>query len=142
MQPGFVSPTELDRARSELDTAKPSLKQAQTLRDLPALRAPADAVIIRRDRKAGQCLINGQALFYLSCGAPLRVSVKVDEEDTARMCVGQKMILRTDAFLGRMLDAKVLQITPKGTRLGAATLCGFAWPRRKRSKSARQRTPT
>jgi len=114
VQRGFVSPTELDRTRSELDAANASLKRAQTQRDFTALRAPADGVIIRRDGEVGQYLAAGQALFYLSCCAPLRVSVEVDEEDIARVRVGQKVILRTDALPGRTLDGEVLQITPKG----------------------------
>ena len=114
VQRGFVSPTELDRTRSELDAANASLRRAQTQRDFTALRAPADGVIIRRDGEVGQYLAAGQALFYLSCCAPLRVSVEVDEEDIARVRVGQKVILRTDALPGRTLDGEVLQITPKG----------------------------
>ncbi len=111
---GFVSPTELDRTRSELDAANASLMRAQTQRDFTALRAPADGVIIRRDGEVGQYFAAGQALFYLSCCAPLRVSVEVDEEDIVRVHIGQKVILRTDALAGRTLDGEVSQITPKG----------------------------
>jgi RND family efflux transporter MFP subunit len=111
---GFVSPTELDRTRSELDAANASLKRAQTQRDFTALRAPADGVIIRRDGEVGQYLAAGQTLFFLSCCAPLRVSVEVDEEDIVRVHIGQMVILRTDALPGQTLDGDVLQITPKG----------------------------
>lgn len=114
VQRGFVSPTELDRTRSELDAANASLKRAQTQRDFTALRAPADGEIIRRDGEIGQYFAAGQALFYLSCCAPLRVSVEVDEEDIVRVHMGQKVILRTDALPGRILDGNVSQITPKG----------------------------
>jgi len=111
---GFVSPTELDRTRSELDAANASLKRAQTQRDFTLLRAPADGVILRRDGEVGQYLAAGQTLLYLSCCAPLRVSVEVDEEDIVRVQIGQKVILRTDALPGQTLDGEVSQITPKG----------------------------
>jgi len=114
VQRGFVSSTELDRTRSDLDAADASLRRARTLRDFTALRAPADGVIIRRDGEIGQYLAAGQGLFYLSCCAPLRASVEVDEEDIVRVHVGQKVVLRTDALPGRTLDGEVSQVTPKG----------------------------
>jgi RND family efflux transporter MFP subunit len=111
---GFVSPTELDRTRSEMDAADASLRRASTQRGYAALTAPADGEIIRRDGEIGQYFAAGQALFTLSCCAPLRASVEVDEEDIERIHVGQKVVLRTDALPSRTLDGTVAQITPKG----------------------------
>ena len=111
---GFVSSGELDRTRSEMDAADAALRRAGSQRAFAALVAPADGVIIRRDGEVGQYLPAGQALFTLSCCAPLRVSVEVDEEDILRVHVGQKAVLRTDALPGRTLDGAVSQITPKG----------------------------
>jgi RND family efflux transporter MFP subunit len=111
---GFVSPTELDRTRSEMDAADAALKRARTQHDFTALTAPADGMIIRRDGEIGQYFPAGQALFTMACCAPLRVSVEVDEEDILRVRVGQKAVLRTDALAGRTLDGEVSQITPKG----------------------------
>ena len=111
---GFVSPTELDRTRTEMDAADATVRRARTQRDFAALRAPADGVIIRRDGEIGQYLAAGQALFTLSCCAPLRVSVDVDEEDILRVHVGQKVVLHADALPGRVLDGSVAQVTPKG----------------------------
>jgi RND family efflux transporter MFP subunit len=111
---GFVSPTELDRTRSEMDAADATLRRARSQREFTALRAPADGMIIRRDGEIGQYLAAGQALFTMSCCAPLRVSVDVDEEDIVRVHVGQKVVLRADALPGRVLDGTVAQVTPKG----------------------------
>jgi RND family efflux transporter MFP subunit len=111
---GFISPGELDRTRSEMDAANAALQRAGTLRAFTALTAPADGVIIRRDGEVGQYFPAGQALFTLSCCAPLRASVEVDEEDILRVHVGQKAVLRTDALPGKALDGVVSQITPKG----------------------------
>jgi multidrug efflux pump subunit AcrA (membrane-fusion protein) len=79
-----------------------------------ALTTPSDGLIIRRDGEIGQFIPAGQAVFYLSCCAPLRVSAEVDEEDIARVQVGQKVVLRADALPGVILDGKVSEITPKG----------------------------
>ena len=111
---GFVSPGELDRTRSERDAADASLRRAHTQREFTALTAPADGLIIRRDGEIGQYFPAGQALFTMSCCAPLRVSVEVDEEDILRVRVGQKVLLRTDALPGSVLEGVVAQVTPKG----------------------------
>jgi RND family efflux transporter MFP subunit len=111
---GFVAKAELDRTRADLDAANASVRRARTQRDYMALTAPADGLIIRRDGEIGQFIPVGQAVFYLSCCAPLRVTAEVDEEDIARVHAGQKVVLRADALPGQVLDGSVAEITPKG----------------------------
>jgi multidrug efflux pump subunit AcrA (membrane-fusion protein) len=42
------------------------------------------------------------------------VTAEVDEEDIARVHVGQKVVLHADALPGEVLDGKVAEVTPKG----------------------------
>jgi RND family efflux transporter MFP subunit len=111
---GFMSKAELDRTRADLDAALAAVKRARSQRDYMALTAPADGLIIRRDGERGQFIPAGQAVFFLSCCAPLRVTAEVDEEDIARVHVGQKVVLRADALPGDVLDGQVAEVTPKG----------------------------
>ncbi len=111
---GFMAKAELDRTRADLDAAVAAVKRARSQRDYMALTTPADGLIIRRDGEMGQFIPAGQAVFYLSCCAPLRVTAEVDEEDIARVHVGQKVVMRADALPGEVLDGKVGEITPKG----------------------------
>jgi len=111
---GFISQGELDRARSDREAADAALSRARTLRDYTSLVAPADGVIIRRDGEIGQYFPAGQALLTMSCCAPLRVAVEVDEEDILRVRVGQRALMRLDALPGVTLEGTVAQITPKG----------------------------
>ena len=111
---GFMSKAELDRTRADLDAAQAAVKRARSQRDYMALTAPADGLIIRRDGERGQFIPAGQAVFFLSCCAPLRVTAEVDEEDIARVHVGQKVVLHADALPGEVLDGKVAEVTPKG----------------------------
>jgi RND family efflux transporter MFP subunit len=110
----FVSPGDLDRARSDLDAADASLRRAQAQRGFTELAAPADGVVLRRDGEVGQYFSAGQALFTISCCAPLRVGAEVDEEDIARVHVGQKVVLRTDALPDEVFEGAVSAVTPKG----------------------------
>ena len=111
---GFMAKAETDRTRADLDAAQAGVKRARAQRDYMSLVAPADGLIIRRDGEIGQYIPAGQAVFVLSCCAPLRVTAEVDEEDIARVRVGQKVVLRADALPGRLLDGTVSEITPKG----------------------------
>ncbi|MGZ8260411.1 MAG: efflux RND transporter periplasmic adaptor subunit, partial [Caldimonas sp.] len=110
----FVSAAELDRTRTELQAAQAAAKRAQAQRDYNQLVAPADGIVLRRDGEPGQFVAAGQAVLTLACCAPLRVSAEVDEEDIARVVVGQKAMLRTDALPGRLFEGEVAEITPKG----------------------------
>jgi RND family efflux transporter MFP subunit len=111
---GFVSPTELDRTRTERDAAEASLRRASAQRGFMHLVSPADGTIIRRDGEVGQYVPAGQAVFTLACCAPLRVTADVDEEDITRVHAGQKVVLRADALPGRVLEGHVSAVTPKG----------------------------
>lgn len=111
---GFMAKAELDRTRTDLDAALAAVKRARTQRDYMALTSPADGLIIRRDGERGQFIPAGQAVFFLSCCAPLRVTAEVDEEDISRVRVGQKVVLRADALPGEVLDGSVAEVTPKG----------------------------
>ncbi|HYE37521.1 efflux RND transporter periplasmic adaptor subunit [Methylocaldum sp.] len=109
-----LAKVELDRARSDLEAAEAALKRASAQRDFMILTAPADGLIIRRDGEVGQFIPVGQAVFYLSCCAPLRVTAEVDEEDIPRVQVGQKALLHADALPNQVFDGEVQEITPKG----------------------------
>ncbi|BBL72210.1 efflux RND transporter periplasmic adaptor subunit [Methylogaea oryzae] len=113
-QRGFQAKLELDRIRADREAAEAALKRAEAQRGFLALTAPADGLIIRRDGEIGQFIPTGQAVFHLSCCAPLRVTAEVDEEDIPRVRVGQKALLRADALPGRVLDGEVAEVTPKG----------------------------
>lgn len=114
VQKGFVSKAESDRTRTELEAADAAVRRARSQKDFMALTAPEDGLIIKRDGERGQFIPAGQAVFFLSCCAPLRVSAEVDEEDIGRVHAGQKVVLRADALPGVILDGKVKEITPKG----------------------------
>jgi len=110
----FLSAAELDRTRMELDAAQAALLRARAQSDYNRLVAPADGTVLRRDGEVGQFVPAGQTVFALACCAPLRVAAEVDEEDIARVVVGQKVVLRSDALSKKVFDGAVAEITPKG----------------------------
>jgi RND family efflux transporter MFP subunit len=78
------------------------------------IRSPIEGVVLRRDGEIGEIAEVGQILFRVGVLKPLEVVAEVNEEDIPRVAVGQKALLRTDAFPDRQLDATVTEITPMG----------------------------
>lgn len=78
------------------------------------LLAPMDGTVLREDGEVGDMVEPGTILYRIGLARPLWVVAEVNEEDLPRIKVGQKALLRTDAFAGRMLTGTVKQITPAG----------------------------
>lgn len=76
--------------------------------------SPMDGVVLRRDGEVGEIAEAGQVLFRVGVPKPLRIVAEVNEEDIPRVAVGQKTLLRTDAFPNRPLNGSVSEITPMG----------------------------
>jgi membrane fusion protein, multidrug efflux system len=103
-----------ERAKADWEKAKASRERAAVEAGYLDLIAPADGMIIRRDGEIGQMIGANQSVFWMSCCAPLRISAEVDEEDIARIRSGQQVLIRSDAFAGKVFEGRVKAITPKG----------------------------
>lgn len=103
-----------DQAKSEWEAAVAATKEAQAKLDYLKLISPEDGLIIKRDGEVGQLIPAGGAVFWLSCCAPLRISGEIDEEDINQVKIGQEVLIRADAFVGKVFHGKVKSITPKG----------------------------
>ena len=75
------------------------------------ITAPIDGVVLRRDGEVGEVADSGQILFRIGVLKPLQVVAEVNEEDIPRVVVGQTVLLRTDAFMGRRLVGTVREVT-------------------------------
>jgi len=111
---GAISKQAMDQAHATLDTARGALDKAKAEQDYTKLFAAEDGRIIRRDGEVGEFISTGQAVFWMECCAPLRVTVEVDEEDIPLVKVGQDVLIHADAFPEAVYDGIVQSITPKG----------------------------
>lgn len=113
-QKNFISKDEVDRIKSDWLATKAAMEAAEIQASYLTLIAPADGYIIQRDGEIGQLIPVNQPVFWLSCCAPLRISTEVDEEDIAQVQPGQQVLIRADAFPGKIFHGTVQSITPKG----------------------------
>ena len=111
---GVASRGAYDRASADWEKAKALRERAEAEAHYLDLVAPAAGTIIRRDGEIGQIIAADKPLLWMLCCAPLRVSAEVDEEDIAQVRPGQEVLIRADAFPGKIFRGTVQSITPKG----------------------------
>ncbi|MGO4387706.1 efflux RND transporter periplasmic adaptor subunit [Microvirga sp. 2YAF29] len=104
----------LDRARSELNQVEALIAGQQSRLESYVLRAPMSGVVLRQDGEVGEVAEPGTVLFWVGEPKPLQIEADVNEEDIPRVTVGQRAVLKADAFPGQILEARVESITPKG----------------------------
>jgi membrane fusion protein (multidrug efflux system) len=109
-----ISEQEVDRARSELGQLEALVAGRQARLATYVLRAPSAGQVLRQDGEIGEVANLGTVLFWVGEPRPLIVTADVNEEDIPRVEVGQRALLRSDAFPDRQLEATVDSITPKG----------------------------
>ena len=103
-----------ERALRDLQSLQ-ALITAQTERlENYKLVAPMDGVVLREDGEVGEIVDSLNVLYRIGLPRPLQVVSEVNEEDIPRVRIGQKALLRTDAFLNQPLEAAVSDITPAG----------------------------
>lgn len=103
----------LERAERDARAARATAEAARQRLEDYVVRAPTGGLVLRRDAEVGEVVDTPASLFWIGEPRPLRVTAEVDEEDIARIAIGQR-VLHADAFPGRVLGATVAQITPKG----------------------------
>jgi len=111
---GVIARDVFDRSRADWLAAQAASAKAAAELDYARLVAPADGIVIHRDGEIGQLIPANQAVFWISVESPPRISAEVDEEDIARVKIGQEVLIRADAFPGRVFRGAVDSITPKG----------------------------
>jgi membrane fusion protein (multidrug efflux system) len=104
----------LDRARSELSQIEALLAAQKARLETYILRAPSPGIVLREDGEVGEVAELGTVLFWIGEPRPLLVVAEVNEEDIPRVEVGQRTLLKSDAFPGQNPEAVVDRITPKG----------------------------
>jgi len=90
--------------------------------------SPMDGVVLRRDGEIGEIAEAGQILYRVGVPKPLRITAEVNEEDIPRVALGQKVLLRTDAFPDHPLEGTVGEITPMGDSVAKTYRIRIALP--------------
>lgn len=111
---GVATPQAHQKAESDLARIRAQIAaQAQRL-EYYKVMAPMDGTVLKEDGEVGDMVEPGTVLYRIGLEKPLWVVAEVNEEDIPRVHVGQRALLRTDAFANQVLVGVVRQITPAG----------------------------
>lgn len=114
LERGVATSQAYQKAESDLARIRAQIAaQAQRL-EYYKLVAPMDGTVLKEDGEVGDMVEPGTILYRIGLKKPLWVVADVNEEDIPRVKVGQRALLRTDAFAGQVLPGTVKQITPAG----------------------------
>lgn len=111
---GVATSQSYQKAESDLARIRAQIA-AQTQRlEYYKVMAPMDGTVLKEDGEVGDMVEPGTVLYRIGLEKPLWVVAEVNEEDIPRVHVGQRALLRTDAFANQVLPGVVKQITPAG----------------------------
>jgi RND family efflux transporter MFP subunit len=111
---GAAAQAEYEQRWTQFEQSKSRIASQKVRIDGLVLRAPLDGMVLRRDGEVGEIVGPTDVLFWVGPPAPMQVVAEVNEEEIYRIAIGQKALLRSEAFPAQALRATVSQITPKG----------------------------
>lgn len=103
---------ESELARTRLEQASAALDAAQARRELLALRAPADAIVLTRAAEPGDTAQVGRTVLELAQDGETRIITTVDEKNLRFLVPGLKASAVADAYPDRRFDAVVTYVAP------------------------------
>lgn len=111
---GVINQRQFDDTDRDLQESEARVASiAREMEDLKII-SPVEGVVIRRDVELGETVQAGEDIFWVGKLIPLRLTAEVDEEDIGELEIGQKAVIKADAFPGKVFEGTVSEITPKG----------------------------
>lgn len=114
---GAVSNQQLDAANMDYSVAQATYDDAVSQLDDTVIRAPIDGVIIGKPIPAGQTVAPGistpMVLMSVADLSRMQIEAQVDESDIGKILVGQKVDFTVDAYMGKVFNGTVSNISQK-----------------------------
>ena len=113
---GNTSAASKDQSEANFRSAEAALEAARVRLQEHFIRAAISGNVMRSEMQldVGDLVTAGKVLFVLGNPTQLWVEAEVDEEDIPRVAVGQRALIRADAFEGQALEGRIKEITPFG----------------------------
>lgn len=127
---GNTSAASKDQSEANFRSAEAALEAARVRLQEHFIRAAISGDVMRSEMQldVGDLVTAGKVLFVLGNPSHLWVEAEVDEEDIPRVMVGQKALIRADAFEGQALEGRIEEITPFGDPIARTYRVHIALP--------------
>jgi HlyD family secretion protein len=100
--------------QAELDLARAQLAQAQDNYNNTFVRSPVDGVVVKRYMNPGESISYEslyQPIVSVSDTTHLMVRTEIDETDIGKVQIGQRAVIRCDAFRGQTFYGHVVRVS-------------------------------
>jgi len=111
---GWVARAARDQAVATANGARAGEAAARARLDQMVVRAGIDGVVLKRDVQPGDLAAPSRTLLQIGNIHDLWVTATVDERDIPRLAVGQVALLKSDAWPGRVIHGRLVDLTPGG----------------------------
>lgn len=110
-KPGMPLPTRLE---SSLTQARSDLSLAEAAVERMRIRAPSDGTVLSINAKVGETVAASADYGLITFGdvSSLRVRAEVEERDVVKVHVGQRVVVRADAYPDQDFEGVVTSIAP------------------------------
>lgn len=109
----FESQADLDQKAATEAQQEAQVMQAQAVIDKKNVRAPFDGILGIRQVNLGQYLQQGTTVVTLTNAKKLFINFTRPERDRAIIAVGQKVVIKVDAFPDKEFEAVITTIEPQ-----------------------------
>lgn len=111
---GWVARAARDSAVAAAAGARAGEAAARARLDQMIVRAGINGIVLKRDVQPGDLATPTRTLLELGDPADLWVTATVDERDVPLLRIGQRALLKSDAWPGRVLYGRLTELTPGG----------------------------
>lgn len=111
---GWTTRAARDRAVAAADAARAAEQSARARLSQHVVRAGIDGLVLKRDVEPGDLATPSRVLLLLGDPARIRVTATVDERDVPRLRIGQRALMASDAWPGRIIHGHLRELTPGG----------------------------
>jgi RND family efflux transporter MFP subunit len=113
-QEGWVTRAARDAAVATADGARAGEAAARARVDQMTVRAGIGGIVLKSDVEPGDLATPTNTLLELGDPSDLWVTATIDERDVPLLLIGQRALLKSDAWPGRVLSGKLTELTPGG----------------------------
>jgi HlyD family secretion protein len=102
------------RLESALQASRSDVAVAEALLEKTRIRAPVGGTILQLPAKAGEMVAPSpeQSLAVIGDMTVVRLKAEVDEHDVAKVKVGGRVAVKSNAYLGREFEGRVTELAP------------------------------
>ena len=114
----------IDSVRGQVEQAVGQLEYDRTLLEATLIRAPVDGTILERNVEIGEFVTTsfvgergakGYAVSLADLN-DIQVELDISQDDFAKLRMGHKAVVTTDAFRDREYDGEIVEISPEADR--------------------------